>query len=134
MKKYIICFMILMFVIILISGCTNFYNGKRPVDYGHAKWIAASPDIWFVVTDRDVNHEYLEPKGEMTVGNEVLSFTIGFNTANGGCFKIDDDHMLFAGACEFSPEKLIVKIDKDTDKVFNGEVDEIVFIRTAIDE
>jgi len=125
-----------------MSGCTDFYSGKRPYDYGHAKWVSESPDMWFVVEDPDpmgespyTDHSYSEPKGEMSVGGETVSFTVYFDKGI-SVFFVDDEEYLFAGTCKFSPEKLTVNLKKfkHLDNVFNGEVDEIVFNRTAIDE
>jgi len=117
----------------MMSGCTDYHSGKRPTDYGRAKWISESPDIWFIVKDPDIYGENLKSEGEIKVGGESISFTQWFDMGKSVYFS-DGDQELFSGSCKFSPEKLVVKIYKDKDKVFNGEVDEIVFIRTSIDE
>ena len=33
------------------------------------------------------------------------------------------------GHCTFLPEKIVIKVDKDSDRLFNGKYDELVFIR-----
>ena len=132
MKKYFFHFILALILIFMISGCTDFHSGKRPIDYGRAKWISESPDIWFIVKDPEPG--YSIPKGEMIVEDSVIYFSLSFSNGKDAFFSDDDQEALFSGSCKFSPEKLVVKIYKNTDKVYNGEVDEIVFIRTAIDE
>ena len=42
------------FVLILIlSGCTDPYSGKRPYDYGFATWTSENPSAWFAVSPDD---------------------------------------------------------------------------------
>lgn len=136
MKKYIFCFIMLLFVVLFMNGCTDFHSGERPYDYGRAIWTAESLDIWFLVKDPyDDYGGYMYPEGEMSVGDETVSFTVDFDKGI-SVFFMDDEESLFAGTCKFSPEKLTVNLKKfeHLDNVFNGEVEEIVFIRTAIDE
>ena len=132
-----ICYTISLSCAFFMSGCTDFYSGKRPYDYGHAKWVSESPDMWFVVEDPDpmgespyTDHSYSEPKGEMFVDGKIRPFTVLFSNGNFVTFATD----FFSGYCTFSPEKLVVRVDKEIDNVFDGKVDEIVFIKTPIEE
>jgi len=105
-------FFLLIFVLVLLfmmSGCTDFYSGKRPIDYGRAKWISESPDIWFIVKDPEPG--YSIPKGEMIVEDSVIYFSLFFSNGNDAFFS-NGDQSLFRGFCKFSAEKLVVKIHK----------------------
>jgi len=105
-------FFLLIFVLVLLfmmSGCTDFYSGKRPIDYGRAKWISELPDIWFIVKDPEPG--YSIPKGEMIVEDSVIYFSLFFSNGNDAFFS-NGDQSLFRGFCKFSAEKLVVKIHK----------------------
>ena len=63
-----------------MNGCTDFHSGERPYDYGQAIWTAESLDIWFLVKNTyDDYGGYMYPEGEMSVGDETVSFTVDFD-------------------------------------------------------
>ena len=137
MKK--ILSMVLIFAL-LLNSCMYVPNGEYPFDYPAAMWVSEEPDIWFEVTDTTGRSD---AKGELTIGDEVYEIVMSFSYSysvvviNGyDSVYSDKRNWLFRGRCKFGAEKLIVKIDKDEKfpDIFNGEVDEITFIRIPIEE
>lgn len=133
LKKAIVMGCILL-VLITCGGCviaTDFYAGKRPYDYGKATWVCESPDAWFVVNTQEDDKDYIYPQGEIAIGNKIIKFTISFGHGEVASFTDEDDNVILQGTCKFSPEKLIITVDKESDKLFNGQYDTITFVRNA---
>ena len=127
-------------LIFVMSGCNyDLYYGKRPFDYGAATWVCESPSAWFVVNPED--DEYYSPKGEIICDNQTCRVKFRFvHGTNEVLIYIERDKLSgvsryeICGKCKFSPEKFVIKIDKDRDDFFNGQYDEWVFIRTPAEE
>ena len=135
MKKFFTVSCILL-VLITLGGCvfaTDFYTGKRPYDYGEATWVSESPDAWFIVASEE-DEDAACPKGAFTTDSETIKFTLSFGHGKVAEFTDENDEAILLGTCEFSPEKLIITVDKKTDTLFDGEYDTITFVRTASDE
>lgn len=128
-------------LVLSCGGCNyDLYYGKRPYDYGAARWVCEDISAWFEV-DPDAE-EYYYPEGEVEIDDQTWHLKLYFVTetkyvslktsrsyeSGKGSYIGDLD-----GECEFSPEKLIIKIDKETDTIFHGQLDELVFVRTPID-
>lgn len=131
--------MVLIFAL-LLNSCMNIPNGEYPFDYPAAMWVSEEPDIWFEVTDTTGRRD---AKGELTIGDEVYEICVLFGYSNDmtvlngyNADPTDNNNWLFCAKCKFGAEKLIVKIKKDEKfpDIFNGEVDEITFIRIPIEE
>lgn len=132
MKKVLIRLLILS-IFLFLAGCIDQYAGKKPTDLGPAIWISKNPDIWFEVYEiADVG--YTAPTGQLIYNGITYDFTVIFNNNTGVGFWTDENltQRYFYGFCKFNPEKLIVKIGLENDNMFNGQVKEIVFIRTDI--
>lgn len=122
---------------IALSSCNyDLYYGKRPFDYGAAKWICEEPSAWFVVDPN--SEEYYRPKGEIQLNNETMQFELFFIVeTNFVAFQIimdsslNDEPLELKGECEFSPQNLTVKVDQETDTIFNGQYDILIFTRTS---
>ncbi len=114
------------------------YHGKRPWDYGSAKWVCEDPKAWVEV---DVESEEFDfPKGEVIINDRPIKFRLCFihqtnqvffqiteKTSNSIFYEVPE----FSGECTFAPDKLVIKVDKDSDTVFSGKYDELVFTRNA---
>lgn len=124
----LVCCVILM-GICLVSCSIDPYSGKRPYDYGAAKWVCEDPQIWFVVDpDADV---YYDPKGEIQVGDRTYSITLYFvDGSKTVLFDIAETDYELEGECEFYPDKLVVKVDKKRSTLFDGKYEELIFNRT----
>lgn len=123
-----------LFLIILslvLSGCWNIYAGQRPDELGPALWVSENPDIWFEVFDADPETGYVEPTGQLTYDGTTYSFWVMFDNAKGIVLqRLDNGDTLLLGNCRFSPKKLVVKLMPKGDFIFDGTIQEIVFIRT----
>ena len=123
-----------------LNSC-NFdpYSDTRPFDYGDAKWICKNPEAWFLVDL--TQEEYYYPKGEIIFNNQSIQVKFRFIHQTNQVFidllncgdssSITGYDSLLDGKCTFSPEKLVIKVDKTTDTMFNGKYDEIVFKRES---
>lgn len=121
-------------ILIYCSGCIP--GGDRPFYHPYTKWVSNDPNVFFVIESGDEDYFY----GEMIVDNKVESIIVLFHhyTTNVSFDKADsyDDNedgvvTLFRGSCKYSDslEKLVIKIKKESDTVFNGQYDTITFIR-----
>lgn len=125
--------------IFTISGCNlDPYYGKRPFDYGTAMWVCENTSAWFIVNPDDDNYYY--PKGEVVYNGQTIQVGFRFIHETNRVFidfldsndssNISEYDQMLNGECIFSPEKLVIKVDKDTDALFDGQYDTLVFIRT----
>lgn len=131
MKKFLIISCILL-ILVTFGSCviaTDFYSGKRPYDYGKATWVCESPNAWFIVNTSEEDENFIYPKGEIAIGNKTIKFTLSFGHGKVASFTDENDDAILLGTCEFSSEKLIITVDKETDTLFNGEIDTLTFIR-----
>lgn len=138
MKKFFLAITIFMFFSFLSSCNFDCYSGKRPYDYGLAKWVCEDPDAWFVV-DPDAD-DYYSPKGEMEINGEIQRIQLIFVNGTNRVFVelldknsswITEYKSIIDGKCTFSPEKMIIEVYKDMDAILNDQYDELIFIRTA---
>lgn len=131
MKKSI-HWLIIIGLVLLLTGCI-YKPGQRPTDYGPAIWKSEDPDIWFEVLEFDQDRDY-QTIGQLNINGNVYDFYAFFDYGSGVSFRDTEDylHDYFIGFCKFGPEKLVVRVDPKYDKVFNGQVKEITFIRTEI--
>ncbi len=141
MKRITLLLLSLLLIVSLFSGCNwDPYSGKRPYDYGDAKWICEDPLVWFEVDTED--EEFYEPGGEATVDGEIMPVELVFVHQTKTVFisrYIDPDAGLTAeeyanresleGECLFFPEALVVRVNKERDTLFGGKYDELTFIR-----
>ena len=132
--KNIFKFTVALFAIVLCTGCIP-YQGERPFDYPPARWISQMPDLWFDVGDmsfyQDGTKEILL-EVQLTTENQIIDVTVSFDYTDRIFVvrKIDGAKpCFFEGHCKFSPEKLVVTVEKDSDSLLNGQYDTITFIR-----
>jgi hypothetical protein len=136
--KKIALFLITVQVLLIFSACNfDLYYGKRPFDYGNAKWVSKEPSIWFVVDIDD--EQYYSPKGEIIIDNQTIEASFRFITETNQLF-IDliksnsaSYDSLLNGVCEFYPDKMILKVEKESDNLFNEKYDTITFIKEPIE-
>ena len=124
MKKLVSLFLV---CIVLCSCNYDPYNGKRPIDYGDAIWVCESPPVCFEVKTDSPNYD--KPQGLVSVDDKEMSCEVWFDPVFNTVFlRVDFNHKL-EGDAEFSPQKMVVKVDKKSDTLFNGQYDELVFVR-----
>ena len=137
MKKIFILFQVLL-IVVLESGC-SLYVGEKPYNYGDSIWICEEPKITYVVEMKYDEAQEMEIPETYAVAldhDKEVFFHLGFlsDTVKAREYK-DIDSMeftgntLFTGTCKFSETKFTIKVDTESDTLFNGKYDELVFIR-----
>lgn len=134
-------------IVFMLSGCDilrwipNFgyhpYVGERPYNYPPARWISETPDFWFDIPIIDESSDYPDRyKGQLTVDGHSDVIYVAFGYIDQIYFVKESDDKLYYlnGNCEFSPEKLVVTVDKETDTLLNGQYDTITFVRCESDD
>lgn len=118
-----------------IPGMWDLHKGERPTDYAPAKWSSENPNIWFEVpVPEDENaSSQIALNGEIVLDDRTIQITVRFDPGR-TIFVYNaapEGGILFDGTCKFSSEKLIVKINKKSDTIFDGQYDKITFVKTA---
>lgn len=141
MKKIVV---LICCVVCLLTGCAyDPYSNKRPFDYGEATWVGKEADICFFIDLK--KEDYYYPEGYLQLNDNKYFCKFYFihqtNRVSVSVYppkyinipdvKRDRDSVLaeFDGECEFFKDHLIVYIDKTSDTVFNGEIEELTFYR-----
>ena len=113
-------------IAILLVGCDR-YNGRRPYDYGPAKWSSENPEIVFYTSPETGCH----PEGTLWIDEVEIPIVVYFDYSNGVeiCKKDEGYHLVLRGICTFAPDKLVVEVTGG--KEFKDQYEEIVFKRTV---
>ena len=137
MKKIFILFQALI-IVVLESGCDP-YVGKKPYNYGSSIWICEEPKITYVIEMKYDESQEMETPETYAVAlkhDKEVFFHLGFlsDTVKAREYKNIDSkeftgNMLFTGTCKYSKTKFTIKIDTETDNLFDGQYDELVFVR-----
>ena len=137
MKKIFILFQVLL-IVVLESGC-SLYVGEKPYNYGDSIWICEEPKITYTVKmkyDEDEKMDVPESNAVTYIdGNEVfLDFGFIGNTIR--IYQLESieskeytGETFLNGTCKFSETKFTIKVDTESDTLFNGKYDKLVFIR-----
>ena len=134
MKKPLQILIIAIIFICLFTGCNyDWYYGKRPIDYGYAKWECREADIWFIV-DPANDEDLLYPKGEWIINEETIKIEVTF--IGGTNFVYIDEpgnsqNSLIEGECEFGKTSFKIKITHDEYGYLQGK-EELVFTKIAL--
>ena len=137
MKKAISLLMLCV-MFMCICGCDP-YVGKKPYNYGGSIWICEEPEITYVVEMKYDEAQEMEIPETYAVAldhDKEVFFHLGFlsDTVKAREYK-DIDSMeftgntLFTGTCKYSKTKFTIKVDTESDTLFNGKYDELVFVR-----
>lgn len=135
----------LLAIIISFSGCISSewipyfgcrpYQGERPEDYPPARWASEMPDLWFdVKSPYEDATKVVEMEGQLVVGEQSVEVIVSFGYTDEIIIRQKEDKgdpCVLTGTCEFSPEKLIVTVEKETDSLLNGQYETITFVRNA---
>lgn len=135
-----ITFIFTVSILLCISGCNwNPLVGKRPPDYGDSVWICEEPKITYTVKMKYDEEQKMDIPESYAVtyidGNEVL-LDFGFI---GNAIRVYElksiepkeyiGEIFLNGTCKFSETKFTVKVDTELDILFDGQYDELVFVR-----
>ena len=136
--KKAVSLLMLCAMFICTCGCDP-YVGKRPYDYGDSIWICEEPKITYVVEIKyndELETDIPETYAKTCIDGEELLFDLDFlgSTSHAWEFKdyISKESIgieYFHGTCKYSKTKFTIKVDKETDKLFDGKYDELVFVR-----
>lgn len=121
MKKILISIILIMF----LCGCDPYAN-KQPWNYNGSVWICEQPYIIYSANET----------AKTVIGDNELVFDLTFRSNMVDAWEYTEDNdeivgekILFSGTCEYSDTKFTIKVDTDTDILFNGQYEELVFVR-----
>ena len=124
MKKAISLLMLcVMFV--CACGCDPYVN-KQPWHYENSVWVCENPHIMYNASDG----------AKLSTDDNEFIFDLTFSANSVEAWEylkngdeVTDTKLLFTGACKYSKTKFTIKIDTESDILFNGKYDELVFVR-----
>lgn len=128
MKKIALICCLFLLTLSLIS-CDP-YSGQRPYEQGDGTWVCNEVPIWFYCCEDVAQYPGdADAYGEVILNGEVLQIELLFVHQTNILFVncLDNPEFEFDGECEFSPTQMVVIIDKNTDTMFNGQYDKIIF-------
>lgn len=109
-KNYIL---ICVFVVLLsfgLYGCdTDFYRGKRPIDYANSRWVCSEYGASFEVDENGNGVNQI-----LTVNGKAVSFSWLFGSFDRSVllkFEIDGQAYSLWGDCKFSKKLFVVYIE-----------------------
>ena len=124
----------------IVSGCCNWNPFvKHPYLYGDSVWVCENPKITYVVEMKYDDEQEMDMPQTYAVtnvnGKEIL-FDFDYLYENIIAYKVSDSDSndsegteLFHGIGKYSKTKFTIKVDTETDNLFDGEYDELVFVR-----
>jgi len=130
MKK--VALIIIAIILITAVGCSlDPYKGVRPSDLGQAKWTSQNPSAFFKVDAESEDKDTLS--GEIVVDGKTLRMELKFQSGSNGVLIIAFDNDKYVGElhgnCEYTKEKMVVKVNSEVDSLFNGSYKEITFVK-----
>ena len=129
MKKAISLLMLcVMFV--CACGCDPYVN-RQPSSYENSVWVCDNPYIIYTS----------DGTAKANINDEEIVFSLAFRSSRCGGLRdlqqgneIVKNVQVFTGACKYSKTKFTIKIDTESDILFNGKYDELVFVRQEDEE
>ena len=148
--------LLLIICMVFVSSCfVDFYMGKRPENYPNTRWVSENPDMYFEIGENInaerpnaavigafvysqivIDGEIIELRIAFGTGSDFFAYNpAGFDTVTGYALKghLTNDYFLFGGLCKFSPNRLVVTIDRNDKGFLDESITEIIFIREDID-
>ncbi len=114
---------------ILLCGCDPYAN-KQPWNFKNSVWVCSEPYITYGIDPNSI-----ETASTIIDGKEII-FDLCFNANRVDAWKYKEqggekvgDEILFSGTCSYSETEFIIKVDVDSDVLFKGEYQELVFTR-----
>ena len=124
----------------IVSRCSNWNPFvKHPYLYGDSVWVCENPKITYVVEMKYDDEQEMDMPQTYAVtnvdGKEIL-FDFDYLYENIIAYEVSDSDSndsegteLFHGIGKYSKTKFIIKVDTETDNLFDGQYDELVFVR-----
>ena len=141
MKKSFVLPQVL-FILLFFCSCDP-YVYKQPDACGDNVWKCENPEITYVVKmEYSDEHETDIPVSYAitSVNDEEITFYLRFLGNTARAIELDKESMdqtgniLFYGTCKYSKTKFTIKVDTESDILFNGKYDELVFVRQKDEE
>ena len=133
-KKCFKCFCVVLLILssmISMSGC-RLENG--PYDSPCSEWRSEDPDMSFTVgQEAGLNKKIY---GSVIIEGQEYGISIGFSWGGHATIILRDEDgnivvgKYLEGQCKYSKEKMVLKVDKKNDKIFNYKYSKIVFTKT----
>lgn len=113
------------------------YYDIRPENQDNTIWRSEDPDIYFIVPPE--TSENRELRGEVILDGEKYEIDISMGIEKMKISVFDDKYktengIAIKGKCTFKKDRVIVKVDKESDIVFNGKYSEITFYKSDYEE
>ena len=124
----------------IVSKCSNWNPFvKHPYLYGDSVWVCENPKITYVVEMKYDDEQEMDMPQTYAVTNvdgKEIMFDFDYLYENIIAYEVSDSDSndsekteLFHGVGKYSKTKFTIKVDTETDNLFGGEYDELVFVR-----
>ena len=124
----------------IVSKCSNWNPFvKHPYLYGDSVWVCENPKITYVVEMKYDDEQEMDMPQTYAVTNvdgKEIMFDFDYLYENIIAYEVSDSDSndsekteLFHGVGKYSKTKFIIKVDTETDNLFDGQYDELVFVR-----
>ena len=130
---------LIVWMIFCISGCNWHPFVKQPFLYDNSVWKCKEPEIsYFVKTkyDEEQKTDISDDYAATFIDGKKVVMDFGFLYNTIKVYELSDEdskeftgNTLFTGTCKYSKTKFIIKVDTETDNLFDGQYDELVFVR-----
>ena len=112
-----------------LCGCDP-YVYAQPYNYENSIWVCDEPEITYYVLDSPDNESYAVVK----INGQDIMLDFGFRSTLLFAFIHDESESeankeCFTGTCQYSKEKFVVKVDIESDRLFGGKYETLVFKR-----
>ena len=122
-----------MVLLLIMSGCV-YKSEVRPTNQRPSTWVCEEAGIELIILDgiKESNENCAELLDPICIiyfdGNPVECDDILFDYGNGVTITLDENRVLI-GECTYEADSFTVRVKQDT--IFNGEYQEIVFLKTS---
>ena len=121
-----------MFLFLVLCGCDP-YVYEHPYNYKDSIWVCEEPNITYYVVgspEDENSYDYAVTK----IDGQDITLDFGFRSTVFSAVIHDENneeaHMeCLAGTCRYSKNQFTVTVDKETDQLFNGQYETLVFKR-----
>ena len=129
--KFLVCFALMISSMIGMFGC---WLENAPYDSPCSEWRSEDPDMSFTVGQEGGIDDAIY--GSAIIEGQEYGISIGFGWGGHAMIILCDEDGQFVmgkyleGQCKYSKEKMVLKVDKKKDKIFNYKYSKIVFTKT----
>ncbi len=117
-------------LILFLCGC-DLYVTKQPWSE-NSKWICTEPLIFYEISD-----EFPCGIANVEINGETILFEIDYLSSVARAFEYNEadpnskTNDLFTGKCKYSKNEFTIIINKDSDVLFNGKYETLVFRKVS---